>query len=69
MKIEVSYAACKGHGKCQRAAPELFRLDEHQLPDVLAPHVPPDLEEKARHAAALCPARAIQLESWVMSPG
>lgn len=65
MKVEVSYAACKGHGKCVQAAPEVFRLDEHNLPDVLIEYPGPELEKSVRQAAELCPTRAVQVLAWV----
>jgi ferredoxin len=53
---------CQGHARCVAVASELFELDAfgnaHEISDG---NVPPDLEAKARLAAADCPELAIAL--------
>jgi ferredoxin len=63
MKVHVDQDKCQGHNRCFAIAPELFDVDDlgqaHELGDG---SVPPDLEEKARLAAANCPEYAIAIE-------
>jgi ferredoxin len=63
MKVHVDQDKCQGHNRCFAIAPELFDVDDlgqaHELGDG---SVPPDLEEKARLAAANCPEYAIVIE-------
>lgn len=63
MKVRVHSEKCQGHNRCYALAPELFDVDElgyaHELHEGA---VPPDLEDKARIAAANCPEYAIEVE-------
>lgn len=62
MRVHVDPDRCQGHNRCYAIAPELFDVDEdgtaHELHDGV---VPPDLEDKARLAAANCPEYAISI--------
>lgn len=63
MKVRVDPAQCDGYGKCAKAAPEVFKLDEFgyaQLPEAV--DVPPELEAKVREAAKVCPSSAVIIE-------
>ena len=62
MKVRVDDALCVGHGRCYDLAPEVFGDDEHGRCVLRVDRVPPELEERARHAARNCPERAITLE-------
>jgi ferredoxin len=59
MKVTVDYDRCEGHGRCQAAAPEVFRLNDNDQADVLLPHPPEELRPKVERAARLCPRQAI----------
>lgn len=63
MKVHVDPDKCQGHNRCYALAPELFDVDDygnaHERNDGV---VPPELEEKARLAAANCPEFAISIE-------
>ena len=63
MKVHVDEERCQGHGRCYATAPEVFVPDEvgngHELRDGT---VAPELEKKARLAAANCPEQAITIE-------
>ncbi|SEF18917.1 ferredoxin [Jiangella alba] len=61
MRIDVNEPACVGSGQCALVAEDLFDQDDDGIVIVLADHVAPELEDAARRAAALCPARAIAL--------
>ena len=60
MRVEVDQARCQGHSRCYAIAPDLFEVDDYGMSTVLVPgDLPPELEPKARLAAANCPERAI----------
>jgi ferredoxin len=62
MRVHVDESKCQGHNRCYALAPELFDVDDfgsaHEIGDGT---VPPELEDKARLAAANCPEYAIVL--------
>lgn len=63
MKVRVDPAQCDGYGKCAKVAPMIFKLDEYgyaQLDEAV--DVPPDLENKVREAAGVCPSAAVLIE-------
>ncbi len=61
MKIIADRDKCVGGGQCVVAAPEVFDQDDDGLVEILLSQPEPSLEESARDAARLCPARAIEL--------
>lgn len=63
MHIHVDADKCQGHNRCYAIAPELFDVDDYGYASEKGDGtVPPDLEEKARRAAANCPEYAISVE-------
>ena len=62
MKVSVDPEKCQGHNRCYSLAPELFDVDDlgnaHAIGDG---HVPAELADKARRAAANCPEYAITI--------
>lgn len=60
MKVSIDEAACQGTGYCVRVAPDLFELGGAVV-SVKTETVPTHLEDAAREAEVLCPARAILL--------
>jgi ferredoxin len=64
MRVNLLTDYCLGHGLCCAAAPEVFGLDDAGLTQVLtAGDIPEPLQKKAHAAAAVCPERAIVVES------
>ena len=61
MRVIVNTDMCEGHGKCEKAAPEVFKLGDDDVSTVLLDDVPPALVEKVERAIRLCPRQAI---SW-----
>lgn len=62
MRVEVDKEKCVGGGQCVLAASEVFdQRDEDGVVVLLADAPGPELHEKVRLAAALCPAVAIRL--------
>ncbi len=64
LKVRVDLNACEGNGKCEVAAPEVFRVGANDQSEVLLDEVPEALREKVEHAIRLCPRQAI---SWEQS--
>lgn len=62
MKVNVNSDMCEGHGKCELAAPEVFKLGADDVSIVLLSDVPKELEEKVDRAIRLCPRQAISWE-------
>ena len=60
MRVSIDDAACQGTGYCVRVAPDLFEL-AGAVVSVKTETVPAHLEDAAREAEVLCPARAILL--------
>lgn len=62
LKVRVKTEMCEGHGKCEKAAPEIFKVGEDDVSVVLIDgELPRELEEKAERAFRLCPRQAIEL--------
>lgn len=61
MKVVVNPDMCEGHGKCELAAPEVFKLGPDDVSVVLVDDVPDSLKDKVDRAIRLCPRQAI---SW-----
>lgn len=59
--VELDRGRCEGHGMCEEAAPELFRLDDDGELEVLSDEVGADLMRKAENAVRLCPVAALRL--------
>jgi ferredoxin len=63
MRVHVDQEKCQGHNRCYALGPQLFDVDDlgnaHEIGDG---EVPPELEDKARLAAANCPEFAIAIE-------
>lgn len=63
MKIVIDEEKCVAAGQCVGAAGEVFdQRDEDGIVVLLNPSPPAELEDDARHAAAVCPALAILIE-------
>jgi ferredoxin len=62
MKMFVDIQRCEGHGLCEEAAPELFRLDDEGDLVVLfnGDDVPPGQDDRAAGAARACPVGALR---------
>jgi ferredoxin len=60
MRVSVDYERCEGHGRCQRACPEVFRLIGPK--PVLRTATPgEELRRKVAAAARGCPTEAIEI--------
>ena len=60
MQVQVNSDMCEGHGKCELAAPEVFKLGADDVSVVLmAGEIPANLVDKVERAIRLCPRQAI----------
>jgi ferredoxin len=60
VKVHVDAEKCQGHNRCYSLAPELFDIDDFGYASAAGDGmVPPELEDKAKLAAANCPEYAV----------
>ena len=62
MRVVVDLERCKGHGQCEDVAPEVFRINDAGLADVLIENPDESLRSKVELAVRLCPEECISLE-------
>jgi len=62
MRVVVDPKICEGNGVCVRAAPEVFRLRDDDVAEVLVAEPGEELRAKVEAAVRGCPRRAIRLE-------
>ena len=61
--VRIDKSKCVGAGRCVSEAPTVFDQDEDDgIVILLQEHPPAELTDKARKAAKLCPALAIEVE-------
>jgi len=66
LRVAVDADLCQGHNRCYALAPELFDVDDYGTAVVIGDGtVAPELEDKARLAAANCPEYAISITEEV----
>lgn len=63
MKASVDKNLCIGCGACEAVCPEVFRLGEDGLAEVILAEIPAELADSARDAEAGCPVSAIKIEN------
>ena len=61
MKVIVDYERCQSNANCLDECPEVFTLDDEDLPVVLCEHPAGDLRDKVMFAAVCCPRSAITI--------
>jgi ferredoxin len=62
MKIVIDETLCTGCSLCYTDVPEVYEMGGDGLAKVLNPSPTGDLAQKAKDAAANCPAEAIRIE-------
>ncbi len=62
LTIVLDQDVCQGHAVCVGEAPEVFRLGPDGKVEAILSQPPPELHDKARHAAKYCPTRAIRIQ-------
>jgi ferredoxin len=63
MKVNLDRDRCEGHGLCEEASPQLFRLDDEGELEVLQDTVDGEMVQAARAAARVCPVAALSVTS------
>lgn len=64
MRVRVDAELCKGHGQCEDACPEVFRVEDDALAHVLIEEPPQELRLKVEDAVRRCPEQAISLDEF-----
>lgn len=62
MKVSIDVRLCAGHGQCETVAPEVFRVNDNWLAEVLIEEPPERLRQAVQKAARLCPTSAVVIE-------
>lgn len=61
VRVKTHPALCNGMGNCHRFAPEVYVLDDEGYIGLHLLDVPPELADKARLGAKVCPEGAITI--------
>jgi len=61
MRIDVDLDLCQGHGVCQSEAPQVFRVSDDNVVEILDPNPPEDLRRNVEEAVKNCPTQALTL--------
>ncbi|YCK79857.1 ferredoxin (plasmid) [Arthrobacter sp. D3-18] len=61
--IIIDFNRCEGHGLCEQASPEIFRLDEDGMLELVQEHVDPQSEPRVVDAVRSCPVAALKLQT------
>jgi ferredoxin len=59
-RVEVDQLACEGHARCEETVPEVFRVNDEDLSQVILDPVPPRLVAQVEEAVRLCPRQAVR---------
>lgn len=62
VRVVVDYERCEGHGMCEQAAPQEFRLDDEGELHLRHTEVPPALVPAVQAAVRVCPVAALAVE-------
>jgi len=62
MKAQVDENACIGCGLCESTCPEVFKMKDDNIAEVIVDQVPAEAQASCREAAENCPTDAISLE-------
>jgi ferredoxin len=59
MRVEVDRDVCEANGVCEDVAPEVFRVGEDDVLQILQPEPPAELHDRVREAVLRCPKAAL----------
>lgn len=62
MKVTVDFDVCASTGACMQVCPEVFEVRSDGYLYILAEEPAPELHDRVREAAEMCPTAAISLE-------
>lgn len=61
MKVILDRSRCEGHAVCAELCPEVFRMADDDLVEIIKPDVPPELEQDVGLAVESCPEGCLSL--------
>jgi ferredoxin len=62
MKVNVNFDVCASTGACMQVCPEVFEVRSDGYLYILQEEPAPELHDKVREAAEMCPTAAISLD-------
>lgn len=62
MKVVIDWNRCESNAFCERSAPEVFRVNDDDVLEVLQENPPEELRAEVEEAARRCPKAAITIE-------
>lgn len=62
MRVRLEEDRCMGAGVCAQLAPEVFRVGDEGISEILVEYVQGSLVVKVREAVARCPTSSLALE-------
>jgi ferredoxin len=62
MKVNVNFDVCASTGACMQVCPEVFEVRSDGYLYILQDEPAPELHDKVREAAEMCPTAAISLD-------
>jgi len=62
MKIKIDADLCTGCGLCSDSIPEVFKLSDDDIAEVISGDIPQQHEDAVKEAAEDCPAESIIIE-------
>lgn len=63
MKVTVDVGLCDGNGDCEDLLPQVFRVGENGIVELLTADVGDELQGRLEEAVDCCPTRAISIGS------
>jgi len=62
MRVVVDLDLCQGHAQCEDAAPEVFKVNDDALVEIMIDQPGESLRSKVEAAARRCPTEALRIE-------
>ena len=62
MKVSIDLRLCAGHGQCEAAAPQVFKVNDDWIAEILMEEPPESMRQAVETAARLCPTGAVGIE-------
>lgn len=62
MKVTLDKDSCTNCGLCAETCPEVFEMDENDIPKIKADPVPAEAEATCKEAVENCPGESLKLE-------
>ncbi len=62
MKVVVDFDLCESNAVCMDVAPEIFKVDDDDMLQILIEEPPEELRAKLEESVRLCPRQAISIQ-------